>query len=115
MRKITAALLAVLLLTFAAPVTAYAQRQDVLYNRTLTFDGTTAHCGARVVSGSDEMNITLELWRGNTRIAFWAKTGTGIVTFSETWPVAKGQTYTLKAHGTIGGEPFTGADLSATC
>lgn len=114
MRKITAALLAILLLTFAAPVTAFAQQQDARYIPSLTFDGTTAHCGARVVSGSDEMSITLELWRGTTRIASWTKTGTGVVTFSETWPVAKGQTYTLKAHGTIGGEP-TGADLSATC
>ena len=115
MRKTTAAILAILVLTFVAPVTAFAQQQDTRYNRTLTFEGTTAHCDAQIMSVGDKLDITLELWHGNTRIAYWAKTGTSIVAFSETWPVTKGETYTLKAHGTIGGQTFTGADLSATC
>ena len=115
MRKITAVLLAVLLFTFAAPVTAFAQQEDTNYLPSLTFDGTTAHCDAQIMSVGDKLDITLELWHGNTRIAYWAKTGTSIVAFSETCTVTKGETYTLKAHGTIGGKLFTGTDLSATC
>ena len=45
------------------------------------------------MSVGDNLKFTLELRHGNVRIAYWAKTGTSVVIFSET--------YTLKAHGTI--------------
>lgn len=47
-------------------------------NPTLTFSGTTANCGVVIISIGDEIDATLELWKGNILIDSWPSKGTSV-------------------------------------
>ena len=113
-RRIFLMLLVVVML-FSASTQAYAATQAVTVTPTLTFSGTTATCKVNIYKYGKSINATLELWRGNTLIASWSDTATSHLLISETKTVVKGQTYTLKVSGTIGGVSFTGTSVTKTC
>ena len=81
----------------------------------LTFDGTTATCEVMVISGTDDLDVTMTLKRGNTVIARWSDSGTGIISMVEHCSVTKGVTYTLEVSGTRNGVAFEAHSVTRTC
>ena len=81
----------------------------------LTFDGTTATCETMVISGTDSLNVTMTLKRGNIVIARWSDSGTGIISMVEHCSVTKGVTYTLEVSGTRNGVAFEAQPVIRTC
>ncbi len=71
----------------------------------LSFTGTTANCKADVTASrtSDEIDVTMILWQGDTQLKSWSASGTGSVFLSKTYSVEKGKTYTLTVDATING------------
>ena len=81
----------------------------------LSFSGTTATCKVTITEFGKRIEATLELWQGNTLIDSWTGSASNRLIISETCTVVRGQTYTLKVSGTIGGEAFEGTPVSARC
>ena len=79
-----------------------------------TISGNTVTCKAKVRFPGQEINATLELYRGNTLVAWWTDSGTGSVTFSEPAPFISGMTYTLTISGTANGIAFTPQSTTQT-
>lgn len=113
-RRFAAAILACLM-TVALVTSAYAAEARAVLTPSLTFSGTTAYCEIKIVQFGAAIDATLELWSGNTLLASWSGTGTSRVIISKTKTVTRGQSYTLKAHGTVGGAPLTVAPVTKTC
>lgn len=104
----------VLMVTMCASALAIEPRAAQI-NPSLTFSGTTANCRVVIISSGDDIDATLELWRGNTLVDSWAGEGTSYVSVSGKCSVTKGVTYTLKVRGTIGGVSIDCGDISRTC
>lgn len=107
---------AVLVLMVAMCASALAiEPRATQINPSLTFTGTTANCSVVIVSPGDDIDATLELWRGNTLVGSWPGEGTSYVSISGTCGVSKGVTYTLKVSGTIDDISINHAGISRTC
>ena len=114
-RRLAAAILACLM-TVALITSAYAaEARAITVSPILSFSGTTASCKLSVAKPGAAIEATLELWSGNTLLASWSGTGTSRVIISKTKTVTRGQSYTLKAHGTVGGATLTVAPVTKTC
>lgn len=114
-RRFAAAILACLM-TVALVTSAYAaEARAIVATPSLSFSGTTATCRLSVIKPGAAIDATLELWSGNTLLASWSGTGTSRVIISKTKTVTRGQSYTLKAHGTVGGATLTVAPVTKTC
>ncbi len=114
-RRFAAAILACLM-TVALVTSAYAaEARAIVATPSLSFSGTTATCKLSVIKPGAAIDATLELWSGNTLLASWSGTGTSRVIISKTKTVTRGQSYTLKAHGTVGGATLTVAPVTKTC
>lgn len=81
----------------------------------LSFDGTTAVCTYQIIDFGSKIEVTLELWRGSICVAEWTKSGTSIVSISQTYNAVVGSTYTLIAKGTVDGVAFTSPSVVKTC
>ena len=114
-RRFAAAILACLM-TVALVTSAYAaEARAIVATPSLSFSGTTATCKLSVIKPGAAIDATLELWSGNTLLTSWSGTGTSRVIISKTKTVTRGQSYTLKAHGTVGGATLTVAPVTKTC
>lgn len=114
-RRFAAAILACLM-TVALVTSAYAaEARAITVSPILSFNGTTANCKLSVTKPGAAIEATLELWSGNTRLASWSGTGTSRVIISKTKTVTRGQSYTLKVHGTVGGETIDAPSITKTC
>ena len=82
---------------------------------TLSFSGTTANCKVSITQAGKKLEATLELWNGSTLVDSWTASASTRLVINETCTVVRGQTYTLKVSGTIGGEAFEGTPVSAKC
>lgn len=80
----------------------------------MTVNGSTVTCSSSITAGGSSIDATLVLSQGSTEIASWHKTGTGVVTFSETESIVRGLTYTLTLTGTIDGVPFPTRSITKT-
>jgi len=97
-----------LILVIVLATTITAQAAQARLNHVipmLSFSGTTANCEADVTANrtSDEIDVTMTLWQGNTPLKSWVTSGTGSVFLSKTYSVEKGKTYTLTVDATING------------
>lgn len=116
MKKWMLGLIAALLLTAAFPISANAVEARALTpNVTLYFEGTTAYCTAVVLDGLRDLNVTMTLWHGNTRVGSWSGSGRGYVFLEGNCPVVKGETYTLIVTGTTNGVSFSSTPFSRVC
>lgn len=116
MKKITLGLIAALVLALTLPITATAaQTRALSSSEELRFDGTTAYCSAVVIDVGKELNITMELWRGNVLVNSWSASGKGAASVEGNCQVVKGQTYTLVVTGTTDGKSFSRTPISKTC
>lgn len=103
-----------LVILFAYPV--YAVEPRITVNQpTLEFSGTTALCEFRITNFGKSISVTLELWNGSTLVDSWTRSGSSVVTISETCTVVSGRTYTLVVHGTCGGESFSSTSIAKRC
>ena len=120
MRKIKTILSVVIVLVLICCSIAFATDADNNPTRfnvsvpTLTANGGTVSCGARIRAASASIDATLELYKGSTLVAWWNKTGTGNVSFNETAPFTSGQSYTLTISGTVDGVAFTPQSTTQT-
>jgi len=112
MKKKLSAVTLVVILVFSLSISAFARwnSTDICYT-TLSFSGTTANCGLNVetINSSDKITAKLELKNpSGTVIKTWSNiTGTGYLSFGDTYsPVSKG-TYTLVATVTVTGSNGT--------
>lgn len=97
MRRFVALLLCGLLLTTGAA--AYMQEtRSIGEDMSLTFDGTTAICGATCIgkTSTDYIKATLTLYQGNTYIDSWSDEGRYVIGVSGQHGVTRGKSYTLK-------------------
>ncbi len=81
---------------------------------TMTVIGTTVKCSAVVSFAGQYIDATLELWQGSTLVTSWNKTGTSLVSFSETETIVHGLTYTLTISGTANGVAFPSRSITKT-
>ena len=100
----------VLLLLFQGSLAA--ERDSV--TPTITFNGSLAKCQVIINAKGKAIQATLQLWRGNTMVASWAKSGSSKVTITGYYDFAPGIDYTLTAVGTIGGVPFTAIPVTGS-
>ena len=112
-RLIVFLLVAVMLLS----VTVHAAPRAANMLPALTFDGTTAICEVKVIGEnmSDEIEVTLTLWRGNFMMETWSAEGTGYLQMSESVVVTSGYTYRLEADVTINGAVLDTLTVSKKC
>jgi len=105
----------VCVLVFVLSVTANAaEPRAKQVSPFLTFSGTTANCSVMIMEAGT-INATMSLWCGNTLVDIWSGNASNTLYLSGSCPVVKGQTYTLKVSGTIGGVLFNGIPVTATC
>ena len=82
---------------------------------TLEFSGTTATCEYQLVDTGKSIRVTMELWQNDTLVDSWTKTGTSVVTMSETCAVSRLRNYTLTVSGTSGGVSFGPVSVTKRC
>lgn len=116
-KRFLASFIALLLLFAAIPLKAYAmtpRMQSII--PAISFSGTTAHCEVEVSSDylTDEISATVRLWQGNKCIETWYPTGSGYLSFYETYAVTRGYKYTLTADVTINDTTFPRVSVSET-
>lgn len=114
-RKFVAVILILTMLAALGINASAAEARATRVTPVLTFDGTSANCEVRITEFGKRIEATLELWQGNTLIDSWTGSASNRLIISETCTVVRGQTYTLKVSGTIGGEAFEGTPVSARC
>ena len=83
----------------------------------LEFIDSTAYCYGYVEgnNSSNRVTISMALWQGNTRIAFWSDIGTGSVELNKSVVVTKGQTYRLVVNGIVAGTVLQETVATGTC
>lgn len=101
--------------TLCSTAAAGIETRAIQIRPALTFNGTTATCEVLVVSGTDDLDVTMTLKRGNTVLDSWSESGTGYVLMTEHYTVTKGVTYTLQISGTRNGVPFEAQPVTRTC
>lgn len=81
----------------------------------LNYSGTTANCSAVLTSPGDDLELIVELWRGNVRLSRWAEEGSNRIQIDEYRQVLSGSTYVMTVNGSINGEPFDEVSITKTC
>lgn len=114
MKKRLAGVVACMLLCSIVSAAALEQRAISKYPK-LTFSDTTATCYIRVAGAGEEIDLTMELWEGNTIMYKWYGSGSPSVELIRRATVRKGKSYTPKASGTVGGEAFVVTPVTRTC
>ena len=114
MKKRVFAIALIIALALTLAVSA-AEMRATRVRPTLSFSGTTAYCDVLVSEANTYVEVTLELWRGNTLIDSWYASGLGRAVISETAIVESGKSYHLEANGTIGDTPFSAVSKTSTC
>ena len=115
-KRIIPVLLALVLLFTSTAFAALPSADNIMGvgRPTLTVNGNTATCAARVTFAGKTIDATLELWQGSSLVASWNKTGASTVSFSETETIIHGLTYTLTISGTANGIAFTPQSVTKT-
>ena len=94
------------LLMFVLPITANAAApRSVFIKPGISFNGNTANCTVSVTGNtmSDDIEVVVKLWQGNSCLVTWNTSGIGYVNFSKSRTVSDGVVYTLTADVTING------------
>lgn len=113
-KKWISVVIAVLLIVSLSLNTAAAVRATSIIP-SLSFSGTTANCKVVIVSSGNSINATLQLWHGNTLVKSWSGSGASRLIIRGTYNATSGQSYSLKAVGTVSGVSFTSTSITKTC
>ena len=117
MKKRICALAAVLVLVLSMTVQA-SESRVVSPRLALSFDGTTAECSININgnSSSDKISVTVKLWHGDDCLKTWTDSGTGYLSFYETYDgVEVGEKYEMSATYKVGSKTYPTVSVSATC
>lgn len=106
-------ILVVVLVTAFLLQGAFAAERTVVHPN-MSFVGSTARCEVLIRAKGKAIQATLQLWRGNTMMASWAKSGTNNVTITGYYDCAPGIDYTLTVVGTIGGVPIVAIPVTGS-
>ncbi|MBR0130369.1 MAG: hypothetical protein IJM08_03605 [Firmicutes bacterium] len=113
-RKISVIL--VIIMVFSAIANAHAATNAIGKSSTLSFSGTTANCAASISQAGASCTLTVELYRGGTRVAYWYDADIGSASVSDTVSgCISGQTYTLRVSGTVDGVSVYYSPITKTC
>lgn len=107
-----------LVIALMLPVAAQALTpRAISASPSLSFNGTTASCSVRILSGnfSDEIIATIKLCYGDNVAATWHRTASGYLFFTDSIAVVSGRTYQLVVDYTVNGETMTTAWVENTC
>ena len=118
MRKRTSSVFVLLLVCILSSQTIQATVQRASYLRpSLSFSGTTATCSiiCRGNSKSDDLDITLTLYQGNSYADSWSDSGKGSVVLSKECQVERGKTYRLEVTCFINGVEKPSEPVTNTC
>lgn len=99
---------------FSMPVFA-AEARATSVVPSLSFTGTTANCSVSVSAIGKNISMTMQLCQGTVVLKTWTGSGTSYLCLSEEYSVERGNTYTLKVSGTVGGEAVSSAPITAKC
>lgn len=118
MKKKAIPFLLFLVLLFAQPVYAEAvsPRAATIWP-SMAFNGTTAQCSVSVTAEhfTDDIEITVKLWRNGKCIKTWEDSGTGYLIFDRTTTVTRGYTYIMTADVTLDGAIQPTVSVSKEC
>lgn len=116
MKKIALLLAIVILVSVPLNVHAVTPRTLCLTPE-LTFDGTTANCVVKVAGDhiTDELDLTVKLWKGSYNFKTWNVSGNGYIFFDETTTVWKGYTYVMTIDLTYNGVEKPRVSVVNTC
>lgn len=83
----------------------------------LRFEGKEAICSAICTGNneSDNLDVTLSLYRGGTLVKSWSQSGTGYVTISERCGAKSGKSYTLVMQYSVNGTEKPDLSTTKTC
>lgn len=118
MKRIGLCLLIVVMLFVSMPTYALANTsRAIAVVPGLSFTGTTANCTVYVSGNyiSDEIEVEIKLWKGNTCLKTWTKSGIGFLNFSDTWRVNRNYEYTLTVTAEIDGILLDSVSISERC
>lgn len=107
--------LAIMVLSLFAQASNMQEERAVGVVPTLSFNGTTAVFEISISHNNKRICATMELWQGKELLDSWSGEDNSNLYLSGTYAASKGKTYTLKAYGTIGGEPFTAKNITKVC
>ena len=104
MRKLAFVLAIILALSTPTSVLAASERYGT-NEYSLSISGTTATCSVEIISknATDEIDISVSLYRDNMCVNTWVAEGTGSVYFNKTHPAASGYTYRMTVYYKING------------
>lgn len=111
MRKLAITLVVVLLFTCCA----FAETQVSGNRLKLTFSGNMANCSIHAEQAGVDIEVTMSIWNGTTKLREWTKSGTGSVTKSGTHSCVSGVTYELQGSYTINGVEYDFTPITKTC
>lgn len=114
-RVISVALVMVLVMSMCVPVFAVSARANRISSPTIYFSGGRAYCSVTITAAYQDIDATLQLWRGSNLVASWSESGTSFVGIDESHAVTSGRTYSVTVTGTIDGVPFSESSGSVTC
>ena len=115
MRKV--ALLMVIILVIAMPLTVSAAPRALEINPVLDFNGTTAACEVMVIGNdtSEHIEVVMKLMHGTSCVKAWMNDGYGYVYMLTYANVTKGQTYTLRIEVKVNGVAQQPVYINGTC
>lgn len=96
-------------------VCAFAMPMVSQKSLSLSFTGSTANCSMIVQDTGKNIDATMELWQGSTKLITWNDSKKSLVNINETYGVTSGVSYTLKGYGTINGVSFNMTPVTKTC
>lgn len=107
-------LVLMLVLSMSVSAVGYTPKRGVK-TPSLWFTGTTANCRVTISEPNMQIDVTMELWHGQTLLKSWTDSGETYFKMERDYDgVVSGQTYTLKVYGTSGGVAFSLPAISRT-
>lgn len=116
-KRLFSVLVPVLLVCVFSAQVAQAATQRAYVRPSLSFSGTTATCSiiCRGNSTSDDLDVTLTLYQGNSYVDSWSGSGKGSVVLSKECQVERGKTYRLEVTFFINGVEKPSESVTNTC
>ena len=114
MRRLLTVLAAVVLVLSLTAVAFAGMKASS--SRSLYFNGNTAEVSASVSQNGAVCTLTVELYRGGTRVAYWYADGIGSASVSDSVSgCISGSSYTLRVSGTVDGQTVNFSPITKTC
>lgn len=112
-KALTTIIASILIICLSA--TSFASVNSIPVYPSLSFTNSTVRCSVTITAFNKDIDATLTLYRNDTYLASWHRSGTGTLSIFGTAPAYSGDEYTVEVTGTIDGEEIDGVPVSSTC